>query len=100
MSQEDRWEQRRRAIEQGQRAGGPAGGLAAEKAFNAGERGWTHIRGSVEMTKQRAKGTGDIVCGNKKSSCPKHPEGHRYRGKNKCWGCGHATWYSTGKPYR
>ncbi len=59
-----------------------------------------HMRGSVEMTKQRAKGIGEIVCGNRKSNCPKHPEGHRYRGKNKCWGCGFATWYGTRKPYR
>lgn len=53
---------------------------------------------------ERAKGIGDIVCDNK-GKCPKHPEGHRYRGKNKCWGCPHATWYGQRtlfgrKPYR
>ena len=61
-----------------------------------------HMRGSVEMTKQKAKGIGDIVCGvhsKRGRKCPKHPEGHKYRGINKCFGCGYATWRGTGRPY-
>ncbi len=51
------------------------------------------------MRKQRAEGIGEIVCDTRKGSCPKHPEGHRYKGINKCWGCRFARWDSTGKPY-
>ena len=48
---------------------------------------------------EKAEGTGDIVCNMKETKCPKHPDGHKYRGKHKCWSCDYATWYNTGLPY-
>ena len=51
------------------------------------------------MMTERATGIGEIACSARRNKCPKHPDGHKYRGKNKCFGCQFARWYKTGKPY-
>lgn len=51
---------------------------------------------------EKAKKYSDIACSisNKRGrKCPNHPDGYKYRGTSKCWGCDYATWFRTGRPY-
>ena len=54
----------------------------------------------MQQGNRKARQTHEIVCGllkKRKEKCPR--AAHKYRGVHKCWGCPHARWWRSGKPY-
>ena len=57
---------------------------------------------SIKVGNAKAKSIRELNCsigGRQGMKCPRHPKGHKYRGRSKCWGCTNATWRKNGQPY-